>query len=177
MLVKTLLTVNNPVLAAAGAAPTPKGKQEKCEGTETVASCTNRWTSPLSDVRIARLHKGFPGPMLVLRVIPIMAARHPSKRTTKSQVLPEEEQFLRVIDGQPGDRSVRLAYADWLEERGDSRSELVRIEEEMRTIPIFSDQYWQLKPRRAQLRKTLDPVWLKRMNYQQATTACDWSQI
>ncbi|MBY0232801.1 MAG: TIGR02996 domain-containing protein [Gemmataceae bacterium] len=36
-----------------------------------------------------------------------------------------------AIAADPRDGLARLAYADWLEERGDARAELVRIEEEM----------------------------------------------
>jgi|GEM_PF-3498567 len=77
----------------------------------------------------------------------------------------EEKQFLKAIDAQPDDRTVRLVYADWLEERGDARGELIRIEEEMATIPIHSDRYWELKPRRRELRKLAKRPWLTRMNY------------
>jgi sulfatase modifying factor 1 len=38
-----------------------------------------------------------------------------------------EKAFLRAMQKQPGDESVRLAFADWLEERGDPRGELLRL--------------------------------------------------
>jgi uncharacterized protein (TIGR02996 family) len=42
----------------------------------------------------------------------------------------DERQFLNAIESQPEDGTVRLAYADWLQERGDPRSEVVRVHEE-----------------------------------------------
>jgi uncharacterized protein (TIGR02996 family) len=65
----------------------------------------------------------------------------------------------------PGDPTSRLVYADWLEERGDPRADLIRIEEEMRQLPVFSDEFWQLKPRRNELRAQAPPDWLEAMHY------------
>jgi uncharacterized protein (TIGR02996 family) len=39
----------------------------------------------------------------------------------------DETPFLTAIDAEPAGRTARLIYADWLEERGDSRGELIRI--------------------------------------------------
>jgi uncharacterized protein (TIGR02996 family) len=38
-----------------------------------------------------------------------------------------EQTFLQAIQEHPDDASVRLVFADWLEERGDPRAELVRL--------------------------------------------------
>lgn len=40
--------------------------------------------------------------------------------------------FLDVIQNEPGDRVPRLIYADWLDESGDPRGELIRLLEELR---------------------------------------------
>jgi uncharacterized protein (TIGR02996 family) len=40
----------------------------------------------------------------------------------------EDEAFLAAIRQQPADNTVRLVYADWLDERDDPRGELLRIE-------------------------------------------------
>jgi uncharacterized protein (TIGR02996 family) len=77
----------------------------------------------------------------------------------------DERKFLDAIGAAPKDAAVRLAYADWLEERGDPRAELVRIEEEMLRLPVFSDRFWLLKPRRNELRTGAEPKWLKTMRY------------
>jgi uncharacterized protein (TIGR02996 family) len=75
------------------------------------------------------------------------------------------DDFLRAIEAEPGDRTRRLVFADWLDERADPRGELIRIEEEMRTLPVFSDRFWELKPRRNELRAAAGPEWCGRMRY------------
>ena len=35
----------------------------------------------------------------------------------------------------------------------------------MRTVPAWSDRYWELKPRRNALRQGCDPAWLERLRY------------
>ena len=51
--------------------------------------------------------------------------------------MPTEPEFLAEIETRPEDRSVRLIYADWLEERGDgissSKAELLTM-----TAPSFT---------------------------------------
>ncbi|WP_166831487.1 TIGR02996 domain-containing protein [Thalassoroseus pseudoceratinae] len=47
--------------------------------------------------------------------------------------MPQAEQFLREIRRQPDDTVPRLIYADWLEERGDARAELIRVQCELET--------------------------------------------
>jgi uncharacterized protein (TIGR02996 family) len=76
-----------------------------------------------------------------------------------------EAGFLRAIADEPADAAHRLVYADWLDERGDARGELVRIEEEMRRLPVYSDRYWLLKRRRNELRDKAPPDWLEAMRY------------
>src|SRR5262249_17492289 len=77
----------------------------------------------------------------------------------------DEAAFLAAIAEAPDDRATRLVYADWLEERGDPRAELVRIEEERRAVPPYSDRYWSLGPRRLALRAVCDPAWLAALGY------------
>jgi uncharacterized protein (TIGR02996 family) len=77
----------------------------------------------------------------------------------------DEAGFLAAITAARQDASLRLVYGDWLEERGDPRSELVRIEEEMRQLPVFSDRFWELKPRRNELRAQAPTEWLETMGY------------
>jgi uncharacterized protein (TIGR02996 family) len=77
----------------------------------------------------------------------------------------EEEAFVHKIEAQPADRSIRRAYADWLDQVGDQRAELIRIEEEMRSLPFYSDHYWELKPRRNLLREQTYAEWLRRMKF------------
>lgn len=79
-----------------------------------------------------------------------------------------DELFLGAIAADPADRTVRAAYADWLEERNDPRHELVRVCEQMRHFPVYSDDYWRCKARRNELRAGFSPQWL-------AATGCDGS--
>jgi uncharacterized protein (TIGR02996 family) len=73
--------------------------------------------------------------------------------------------FLSAIEAHPADRTARLVYADWLDEHNDARGELVRIEEEMRALPVFADRFWELKPRRNELRSLAGAEWCGRMRY------------
>jgi uncharacterized protein (TIGR02996 family) len=75
------------------------------------------------------------------------------------------DDFLDAIQAEPADRTRRLVYADWLDERDDPRGELVRIEEEMRDTPVFADRFWELKPRRNALRRLIGAEWCNRMQY------------
>ncbi len=75
----------------------------------------------------------------------------------------KEEAFVEAILASPGDQSLRLVYADWLEERGDSRGQLLRVLHAMTQAPVCSAQYRKLRYRREELRKGCDPGWLKIM--------------
>jgi uncharacterized protein (TIGR02996 family) len=77
----------------------------------------------------------------------------------------DESAFLEAVRAAPKDRATRLVYADWLEERGDPNGELIRIEEESAELPVFSDRFWLLKPRRNELRSRAAPDWLAAMRY------------
>ena len=59
----------------------------------------------------------------------------------------EEVDFVRAIKVCPGDRALRLIYADWLEERGDSRSQYLRIEEELLALEAPSSRQPASRPR------------------------------
>lgn len=83
----------------------------------------------------------------------------------KASLIPEDRAFQKAIRAKPDARVIRLVYADWLDERSDPRGELIRIEEEARSVPIHSDVYWQLKPRRRELLKVIEKPWLKQMGY------------
>jgi uncharacterized protein (TIGR02996 family) len=75
------------------------------------------------------------------------------------------QSFLDAIAAQPADRNLRLIYADWLEERGDLGGELILIEEEMRRLPVWADRFWELKPRRNELRERVDSSWRETLGY------------
>jgi uncharacterized protein (TIGR02996 family) len=77
----------------------------------------------------------------------------------------KEENFLGAILATPDDTTLRLAYADWLEERDDPRYELVRVCEAMRRVPVWSDRYWGLKTRRNELWAACPLGWLEATGY------------
>ncbi len=80
-----------------------------------------------------------------------------------------EEQILGEIALAPRDVDLRLAYADWLEEHGDPRGAMIRVEEELRSLTIDSDRYWELKPQRHAFLDYCDETyhdeWLVRLGY------------
>jgi uncharacterized protein (TIGR02996 family) len=80
-------------------------------------------------------------------------------------MLHTDSDFLSAIASQPADRTLRLVYADWLDEQSDPRGALVRIEEEMRELPVFADRFWELKPRRNALRTQIGAEWCEKMRY------------
>lgn len=77
----------------------------------------------------------------------------------------DDHAFLAAVRETPDDLALRLVYADWLEERGDERHELIRVEAAMRAVPIWSDEFQRLKPTRNRLRTTLPQEWLATMDY------------
>ncbi len=76
-----------------------------------------------------------------------------------------DDPFLPAIAANPKDRTLRLVYADWLEERSDPRHELVRVCERMRQVPVYSDEYWRQKARRNELRAGCPAGWLAATGY------------
>jgi uncharacterized protein (TIGR02996 family) len=81
--------------------------------------------------------------------------------------MPTDADFLAAVAANPADRLPRLVYADWLDERGDVRGELIRLEEETRERVAWDDTMWKLKPRRNHLRKQVPADWLTAMDYGQ----------
>jgi len=57
----------------------------------------------------------------------------------------EELAMLTRIRLNPGDATAKLVYADWLQERGDPRADLIRIEDELRRMSVFDPGYWSRK--------------------------------
>jgi uncharacterized protein (TIGR02996 family) len=77
----------------------------------------------------------------------------------------DEEAFISAIRASDCDRVPRLVYANWLEERGDPRAELVRLEAELAELPPYSERYAMLKPRSKELRQQCNADWLQAMGY------------
>lgn len=77
----------------------------------------------------------------------------------------DEQSFLAEITANPTDMSLRLVYADWLEEQGDPRAELVRIEVDRGKYSIIEDGYWHRKDRRNELLADCTDEWREAMGY------------
>jgi uncharacterized protein (TIGR02996 family) len=72
----------------------------------------------------------------------------------------EEDRFLQAVLANPDDASIRLVYADWLEERGDPRGEFLRLEAALMYLPREDERWAGLAARLRQLRPTLAREWL-----------------
>jgi uncharacterized protein (TIGR02996 family) len=68
------------------------------------------------------------------------------KPATGLKTLPERElsSFLAAIRASPEDDSVRLVFADWLEERGDSRGSMIRAALEIERTPPDTPRWKEL---------------------------------
>jgi uncharacterized protein (TIGR02996 family) len=73
----------------------------------------------------------------------------------------DDSAFLERLREHPGDDMTRLIYADWLEERGDARGELLRMEVEFAALDEGSDRAAELATRMRDARKGLDRAWLR----------------
>lgn len=76
-----------------------------------------------------------------------------------------DNSFIAEILAQPDDVDRRLIYADWLEDHGDPRGELIRLREELRNRSPIDPRYWDAKERFQELRWQTNERWLKRLGY------------
>jgi uncharacterized protein (TIGR02996 family) len=83
-----------------------------------------------------------------------------------------DEAFLRAITDNPNDSSVRLVYADWLEERGDPRAEFLRVQQAFTEISPNATGYRDLCEQEQKLVRQLDPVWLQRVRRYTTAAPC-----
>lgn len=70
-----------------------------------------------------------------------------------------DDAFIAAILEAPCDDSIRLVYADWLEERGDPRAEFLRVELALLNRPSSVDRD-TLTARRRELVKAFAPEWV-----------------
>lgn len=70
-----------------------------------------------------------------------------------------EAQFIEAILANPDDESLRLVYADWLEERGDPRGEFIRVQCALAKLPECDEREPQLKAREEALLKEHRGLW------------------
>jgi uncharacterized protein (TIGR02996 family) len=72
----------------------------------------------------------------------------------------DEAAFLEAIRQSPYDETVRLVYADWLDEQGDKRSEFLRVEARLRQIDSQDPSYPTTLNRWLQLRDEVSAEWV-----------------
>jgi uncharacterized protein (TIGR02996 family) len=72
----------------------------------------------------------------------------------------DEAAFLAEIHADPYDDTVRLVYADWLEQQGDVRSEYLRLECELNGLRPGDALFDELRPRFDEIRRQCDRNWL-----------------
>src|SRR5688572_14212629 len=70
----------------------------------------------------------------------------------------EDEPFLRAMLANPDDRVSRLVYADWLDDRADSRGEYARLAGRVAELSQESAERTPLRLRMLALQPTL-PLW------------------
>lgn len=71
----------------------------------------------------------------------------------------DEAAFLRAILANPGDTTVRLVYADWLEERGDTRAAFLRLDAEFERQQREGRSDAALNSNLAEAAAGVDPAW------------------
>ena len=75
---------------------------------------------------------------------------------------PEELGFVRVILANREDRTTRLVYADWLDERNDVRGALLRLDDAMRLVATSGPHAARFAGLRSELiQKVENWVWLR----------------
>jgi uncharacterized protein (TIGR02996 family) len=72
----------------------------------------------------------------------------------------DEDAFMRACAEAPTDRTVRLVYADWLEERGDDRARYLRLEQEVYARHHGMENTSGLDAEFAALAAGLKPEWM-----------------
>ncbi len=84
---------------------------------------------------------------------------------TAPDVTSLEEAFVQAICAEPGEDTHRLAYADWLEERGDpaalARAEFIRTQIELARLPKNDRRARDLRRREKQLWRENRSAWLE----------------
>jgi uncharacterized protein (TIGR02996 family) len=74
----------------------------------------------------------------------------------------EGESFLRGLDANPSDDTLRLVFADWLEERGDDRGQFLRAAVALRNSAASDGSFPHLLRRLRELRSAVSAEWVVR---------------
>ncbi len=77
---------------------------------------------------------------------------------------PGHEPFLRAICAEPEDDTVRLVYADWLDENGDpARAEFIRLQVRRANLKVAGEDTRELKTRDIKLREAHEGRWRREL--------------
>lgn len=79
--------------------------------------------------------------------------------------MPEDEPFIRAILATPDDRTVRLVYADWLDDRGDPRAEYLRLQSRIVGMLPGSDERRAAREQLTALQHGFPSWWLAAMGF------------
>jgi uncharacterized protein (TIGR02996 family) len=72
----------------------------------------------------------------------------------------EEAAFLAAIRARPGDETLRLVYADWLDEHGRPESSFLRLDCQLSALDSTDPRRGELRSAFWEARANLDPKWL-----------------
>ena len=75
--------------------------------------------------------------------------------------IPSESAFVNGILANPDDDGPRLVYADWLEERGNPRGELIHLQCQLAESEPNSQRFIELESRQNELLKEHGSTWRK----------------
>src|SRR5262245_39697354 len=78
----------------------------------------------------------------------------------------DDAAFILAMATEPHDTAMSLKYADWLQERGDSRAELLRVWCELVAVPYNEDTYRKIQTLADCYREQVgraEPTWLENL--------------
>lgn len=85
-----------------------------------------------------------------------------------------EQQLIDAVRREPANEQAYAVYADWLEERGDPRAELVRLQRAMQTLSPDHVRWHECEVRLSQLRIGCDDRWLDVFEPDRPRRRKDW---
>ena len=93
-------------------------------------------------------------------------------------MMSEEQALIQAIFEKPDDHTIRLIYADWLEERGDLRCEFLRLQSELAQMSPDDPRRKEKEVREQELLEKHAAKWLElRLKEYLGTTAADLPDI
>jgi uncharacterized protein (TIGR02996 family) len=89
-------------------------------------------------------------------------------RNSEELAMANEEAFLQAIIEEPDDKSLRLIYADWLEESDSTegrsagaRAEFIRVQFALNDVDVTNPRYQELLDRQQELQQRHRSLWLE----------------